>query len=151
MNTGSTRPDYATAFAERRTFCRRLLNLSREQQRLIDEGDYDRLIRVLNEKQSVLDSLTSIHRELFSPVDRWRADREQLPPAERTQCETLLKECELLLAELIGQEQTATRSLTERRDQTRDELQQLGSGARIHSNYRAAAAPAAGQRLDVRQ
>ncbi|MCA9117770.1 MAG: flagellar export chaperone FlgN [Planctomycetaceae bacterium] len=149
--TDSTIPDYAAAFQTRHDSCRRLLHLSQAQHILIDEGHFDRLIRLLAEKQTLLESLGNLHSQFISPVDRWRKDRETLPNAVRQHCEKLLNDTEQILADLIQQEQSAAETLTTRRDQTRDDLKAISGGSRIHNSYRQTATTTSGRRLDVRQ
>lgn len=138
--------EYLTAFRTRRECCRALLELSREQLRLIDADDYNELIDLLQMKQRLVDELVG---PANAPWKSWKIDRNALPATARKTGDALLEETEQLLKTLLSEEQLGTNVLTARRDATERELSLLNSSSQIDSAYRPASAVGSRLGLDI--
>lgn len=139
-----TADEYLAAFRQRRECCRALLELSREQQRLIDAADYSELIELLQVKQRLVDELVG---PPSAPWKSWKNDQSGLPATARTTGDSLLEETEQLLQSLLAEEQVGTNILIQRRDASERELSQMNSSLQIDSAYRPA--PLVGSRLGL--
>ncbi len=139
-----TADEYLAAFRQRRECCRALLELSREQMRLIDADDYNELIELLQVKQRLVDELVG---PPSAPWKSWKNDQNALSAAARTAGDALLEETEQLLQSLLTEEQVGTNILIKRRDASEHELAQLNSSLQIDSAYRPA--PLVGSRLGL--
>lgn len=127
--------DFLQVFGVRHHCFDELRRLSNDQHALIDQDDYTQLLALQGNKLRVigqLEAVTSQHPQLMRD---WKARRDSLPPGTRQQCEVLLAETERLLAVLLEQERTDTQKITERRDETRRQLQGLSTGVRAQEAY----------------
>ena len=99
--TGSPTFNFVRIFAAHRECCSRLLELSRNQDRLINEDDYTQLLVVLGKKQKVLNQMEEYakHRPRIQAL--WKMQRDELDSETRQQCEDLLTGTESDLAELV--------------------------------------------------
>ncbi len=147
--TQFTLDDYLKAFRARRACCRALVELSREQQRLIDVDNvdnYDELITILEMKQRLVDELTDAAGAAWHA---WKQNRAELPTAGQQVGDALLAETESLLLTLLDEEQLGVARLMARRATTERELTQLSSVEQIDAAYRPAAITGSRWGLDV--
>ncbi|MEX0703438.1 MAG: hypothetical protein WD069_15185 [Planctomycetales bacterium] len=126
-----------------------MLDLSRRQERLIEQDDYAGLLTVLSSKQRILGRLDDIKRRHPDLLADWRTTRDRIDPADRAECERLLAETEAVVAELIEEERHSTESLIVRRDAARNQLEAIAHGSRVHHAYRDHLAPSTHRHLDV--
>ncbi|MCU0958815.1 MAG: hypothetical protein MUF48_01810 [Pirellulaceae bacterium] len=97
--------------------------LSQRQSTLIAAGDVQRLLSVLSAKQTLLNELQKVERELepFRRQDpetrRWRS------PAVREQCRQLAAHCEAALRDIVRIEQQDEAELRQRRNAAAVRLQ----------------------------
>jgi hypothetical protein len=93
-----------------------LLDLSREQKRLLGEDLLAEAGRLMARKQKVLVRLRGVVKRLKPSKERWRSLRESLGSDERQVLDISLATAEELLAELIASERESEeilcRSLT---------------------------------------
>jgi hypothetical protein len=143
--------DYPKLFAVRLEYSKALLKLSLRQQELIQEEDYTSLLDVLGQKQRLLGQLDQYTSQLPRLWEKWQADRAQLPGELRETCETILQESEAVLAQLLQNEDTSTKSMVVRRDQTRQQLQSLNQGGKVGEAYRDSLAPVTHRHLNIDQ
>lgn len=148
---GSPTFDFLRIFAAHRECCGRLLELSRNQDRLIIEDDYTQLLVVLGKKQKVLNQMEEFGKHRTRIGELWKLQRDTLDAQTRRQCEQLLSETETDLAELVRQEHHSSRRIEQRREATQRDLQNLDQGERVNEAYRDCLAPATHRRLDVGQ
>jgi hypothetical protein len=147
MNSAAlTLDDYLTAFRARRECCRALLELSHEQQRLIDADDYDELVTLLEMKQHLVDELVG---GVDSPWKTWKQQRASLSGAGQRAGDALLAETESLLLALLDEEQVGVTRLMTRRDVTERELNQITSTQQIQSAYHSTSVSGSQWGLDV--
>ncbi len=99
-------------------------DLSQRQSALIAAGDIQRLLSVLTAKQTLLNALQKVERELepFRRQDpearRWRSF------AEREECRQLAARCEAVLGDIVRIEQQDEAELRQRRDTAAARLQE---------------------------
>lgn len=114
-----------------------LLDLSRRQKRIIEEGEVDELLRLLGQKQNMLARVGEVET-LLAPYKRnWRTLRQTLDDNDRQVLDLALATVEELLAELIALEKESEQLLVERRDLARVELESAARGGNAHQAYRA--------------
>jgi hypothetical protein len=142
-------PDFSALFHTRREHYRALLELSRRQIDLIAADDYTGLLVVLGQKQRLLGRLDEMNGQHADLKRQWHDRRESLDPDLRDDCEHILAETEAILAQLLEEEQQSAGRLTERRDETRRQLQTISRGSQVHDAYRDTLAPATHRHLDV--
>jgi len=140
---------FLQVFQNRRERCRKLLELSRRQKELIDQGNYTRLLTVLGHKQRILTEMDDFSEQTPDLWSSWRRHRETLSGGVRDDCNHVLAETEALLAELVKEETDSTDALTERRDATRVSLKSISDGSQVHNAYRDNLAPATHRHLNI--
>ena len=143
--------DYPKLFAVRLEYSKALLKLSLKQQDLIEHEDYTGLLDVLGQKQRLLGQLDQYTSQLPRLWEKWQTDRDRLPADQRETCETILQESETVLSRLMQNEDTSTKSMVVRRDQTRQQLQSLNQGGLAGEAYRDSLAPVTHRHLNIDQ
>jgi hypothetical protein len=142
----STLEEIRDVLQHRRKHFRELLELSRRQHQHIDAADYTQLMSTLALKQRILGRLDEAKRRYPELTRQWTALRESGLPGVRQECEALLAETETILAELMASEKEGTERLTERREETRRQLEAVSQGVHINQVY-ADTAPALNHRF----
>lgn len=113
----------------------RLYELSERQRKMVEAGDIVPLMRVLSIKQTLLRALQQLDRQL----DPFREeDPEQRPwPSDeaREQTRQVAVSCESLRQRIIAMEKESEALLTQRRQATADQLEQLNAARQATSAY----------------
>ena len=132
----------------KRSCLAQLRELGRRQLALIDEGDMARLLELLAGKQRLIEQLQRVERAM----DPFRGeDPESRPwpsPERRRRCADEVRQCETLLAEVLGQEKLSESALTQRRDAAAARLQGAHAASLARGAYAAEPAAALAQ-LDL--
>lgn len=144
-------PDFLQTFTDRRECFAELLKLSREQCELVDGDDYPRLLSLLGSKQRVIGRLEEIGKSRPKLGQEWHSRRDELPAISRQECDHVLHETEVILAELLIHERMSAEHLTRRRDETRLQLSTIAAGAEAQTAYHDNLAPVTHRHLNVDQ
>jgi hypothetical protein len=119
-------PNLLDVLQRRREYCRSMLELSRRQAGLIDDGNFTELLQLIAQKQRVLDDLAELGRSFGGIVDFWKSVRDRLAADVRSKCQSAIDDAESLLAESMALEKQGTTVLTQRRDETQGRLKEIG-------------------------
>lgn len=119
-------PDLLDVLQRRREFCRAMLELSRRQVGLIDDGNFTELLQLIAQKQRVLEHLAELGRSFGGIVDFWKSVRDRLSSDVRSRCQAAIDDAETLLAESMELEKQGTAVLSQRRDETQGRLKEIG-------------------------
>jgi flagellar biosynthesis/type III secretory pathway chaperone len=112
-----------------------LLQLGRQQARLVCADDVNNLLTLLTAKQSLLNQLQTIERHL-EPFRRQDPERRVwATPGERTECADLVRRCESLLAEIVQVERQSEEEMVRRRDAVAARLEETGSATEARKAY----------------
>lgn len=141
--------DLLPIFEMRRHCFAELCHLALQQRTLIEASDYTRLLSLQGLKQRVIGQLEAVAVQHPRLTQEWKAIRASLPPAAREACEQVLSDTEQLAAQLVEHERSDTACLSERRNATRRELQELNSGIMAHNAYGGAPAGGTHRILDI--
>ncbi|MEM6392331.1 MAG: flagellar export chaperone FlgN [Planctomycetota bacterium] len=112
-----------------------LKSLADQQQALIEQGQAEQLLSVISKRQSVIDRLGDLSRQL----DPHRATLTQL--VESTQDDTnaalrtLVREVQDLLQSIIQQDQRDTQQLQAARDQVATTIKTTNTSRAVHAAY----------------
>lgn len=112
-----------------------LLDLSRRQKDVIENGDVDDLLQILGQKQKVLSRVGEVENQLLPYKRNWGAVRAGLDENDRQVLDMALASVEELLAELIALEKESEQLLMQRRDVVEIELQEVVKGGAVHQAY----------------
>lgn len=149
--TPTQKIDYPKLFSVRLEYSKALLKLSFQQQALIDQDDYSGLLDVLGKKQRLLGQLDQYTKKLPALWKRWKGDRDLLSLEQRETCEEILSESEAVLSTLLENEDTSTKSMVDRRDRTKQQVQSLNQGEKVGEAYRDSLAPTTHRHLNIDQ
>ena len=119
-------PDLLDVLQRRREYCRAMLELSRRQAGLIDDGNFTELLQLIAQKQRVLEDLADLGRSFGGIVDFWKSVRDRLAVDVRSKCQSAIDDAESLLAESMALEKQGTTVLTQRRNETQGRLKEIG-------------------------
>jgi len=149
--TSTQKIDYLKLFSVRLEYSKALLKLSIQQQALIDQDDYSGLLDVLGKKQRLLGQLDQYTKQLPKLWERWKGERDLLSFEQRESCEEILSESEAVLSTLLENEDTSTKSMVDRRDRTKQQVQSLNQGEKVGEAYRDSLAPVTHRHLNIDQ
>lgn len=91
-----------------------LLDVSRSQQRLLQQGAMNRLGPLLRKKTTLLETLRTIEAKLRPMMAAWESVQAKLGRADRQMLDAALETVQELLGELIALERESERLLTHR-------------------------------------
>ena len=106
-----------------------MLELSRQQAGLIDDGKFAELLQLIAQKQRVLEHLAELGRTFGGIVDFWKSVRDRLATDLRSKCKAAIDDAESLLAESMALEKHGTAVLSQRRDETQGRLKEIGEAS----------------------
>jgi FlgN protein len=112
-----------------------LVRLSRRQVELIGGGDMATLIKLLAAKQTVMNQLQAIERELAPFRGEDPDQRAWRSTAERAACQAQAELAGALLAEALGLEQQAETAMLHRRDHAASALAALQTASDARTAY----------------
>ena len=143
------------ALADQIDCYRRVAELAAEQSRHVRNGDTERLLIVLEQRQGQMDSITELEQSL-APVKRaWPASAESWSEAQREEAQGLLAESKRLLEQITTRDAEDMVALQGRRQEVGRQLQKMDSDGRavrqINRRYATAAYAGTGGRMDLKR
>lgn len=125
--------------AEQRDLCARLDELSREQSEIVRQSDADALLKVLAERQSIVDRVSELNEQLQPFRARWEEFLAALDGPCRGRVERLVEELAALVAGVTGRDETDRAVLERRRSALSDEIKTVSRGQGAVAAYSARA------------
>lgn len=125
--------------AQQRDVYQRLRELAMSQSKAIEDDQPESLLRILADRQRLINELTRVN-ELLEPFrSRWDQLREALEPTQRLEVSELVDQVQQLLGQILDCDKQDSDLLRERTAQTRDQAARAGAGARMNQAYAAGA------------
>lgn len=121
----------------------RLDALSQRQGALIQSDETDRLLRLLTERQDIIDEIAKTNSELEPYRGRWDAFLGELPAASRDRVKVRLDAVAHLAGTIAQRDEADRRELQSRRDAMVTELSKVATGRGAMAAYGPAAADGA--------
>ncbi|MFP4144968.1 MAG: flagellar export chaperone FlgN [Phycisphaeraceae bacterium] len=115
-----------------------LKQLSDQQAGLIEEGQTEQLLSVLSQRQSLVDQLGGLTRQLAPLREAWPKLAGTLADDQRDRINGLLGEVELLLESIVQQDDRDRAKLSAAKQQVSSQLSQVSSAGQAVSAYQAA-------------
>jgi hypothetical protein len=112
-----------------------LVQLSQRQVEFISAGDMSSLIKLLAGKQTVMNQLQAIEREMTPFRDEDPETRLWSSPAQRMACQTRAQECNTLLGQAMQLEQQAEAAMLVRRNATAEALSAVQTASDARAAY----------------
>lgn len=124
---------------QQKALLERLAQLAEYQGSLINEGNTDSLLSLLAERQQMIDRFLALQRDLGGLTENLEARLERVEQGRRKQIQGLIAEIGQLLERVMQHDEQDRQTLETARNQTRDELQEIGNAARARQAYQGAA------------
>jgi len=140
---GNVGKELAKRLREQTGICASLLELSRKQGALIAANDGDELLRVLSEKQRLIERHQEIQKDAEVWRERWETERERLPESERRPVEEAWEALRSAMGEVVKVEEEARSALQESQNATGEDLNRVQKGKQVHRAYGAPPPPGA--------
>ena len=131
-------PRLARILESQRDLCVTLEALSRQQAELIALGDTDGLLRVLGERQGVVDEVARLSEELEPLRGVWEAGAASVEAAVRSRITSVVEEIGRLMETIGARDEADSQSLEERRSTVARELGDISRGRGALAAYAAA-------------
>jgi len=133
-----------------------LKSFSDQQAKLIagglgDEADSEQLLRLLAQRQRVIDELTQLHDRLAPWRNDWDAYWAKLSSADQQRIGPLVRQVESMLAQIIKQDEIDRRQLEAARQHVGAQMQRVISGGGALNAYRAAQSAGSSNRFTNQQ
>ena len=144
-----TESDFLQAFQIRHEYSRLLLELSKEQQKCIDESDTTKLLEVLSQKQRVVDEYVNMRNQQPNLAKDWKAVRNSFDQQSRQKCDHFLEQAEAMFLQLMTSEKECTQQLTEQKNKTEQQLRTVTAGVAAHHSYHDEQVVNAPKHLDI--
>jgi hypothetical protein len=126
--TGDKAASVETLLVRQEELFGRLDALSRKQSDLIQADETDRLLRLLTERQTVIDQIAETNAVLEPFRARWDAFLDELPEVHRQRVRTRLDAVAQLAGMIAQRDEHDRRELQARRDAMAQELTKVASG-----------------------
>lgn len=120
---------------QQRLLCRQLQRLAEKQTSLTDGSNPEMLLRVLAERQRIIDRLGALDKE-FKPLrQQWQQVAMSLPSAQRVQAQQLVGEVQNILGEIIARDEVDSQKLSSHQQQVVGEIKSTTAGKRMNQTY----------------
>lgn len=113
---------------------------SHRQTQLIDAGDAEALLSLLDERQRLIDQLMAISREVEPFKQRWPALWTSLDEPAKEELKTHIDAVQAMLDRILQQDERDRAALTEHRRRIAQQMTSLHRGASAHQIYRSSSA-----------
>ena len=133
---------------QRLLYCQ-LRELAQKQSSLVDGSDPEMLLRILGDRQRLLDRLTDIDRQLQPVRQDWQQISATLPEAQRVQAAELIANVQDILGEIIARDQRDTQALSAHQQQVAQDIRSASAGKRVNQAYAQTAGGAASKYFDT--
>ena len=112
-----------------------LSRLARQQLEIIATGDMTSLLRLLSAKQTVMDQLQKVERQLDPFRDQHPDARAWPSPADRERCQQKVQRCNELVSEMMQLQRQAEAEMVRRRNDAAENLSGVHSASEARLAY----------------
>ena len=114
---------------------RELTEVAEEQKRVLDGGDIDALMRIVERKRVIMAEVEELEKDLSATKARWAELRSSVDEAALREVEGAVGETKRILQELVRLEDEARAVLERQRDSTAGPLKELMTKKRARGAY----------------
>jgi|GEM_PF-771245 len=126
---------FVSLLEQQRDLYARVQDAGQRQAALIERGDTQGLLVVLQERQQLIDGLGELNQQLIPHREAWSQGVEQQPTQRRAMVKSLLDEIQTLLNGILEQDEQDKANLQDRMSQVSGQLKQIGQGAQAARAY----------------
>jgi len=138
-------PELEKLVRHQRELYRVLRKLAEQQPELIENGEAEQLLRLLQQRQRVVDELTAVNSDLQPYRERWSEVWAQVPDDQQEDLSQVLKASQEDLKAIIARDDQDRLGLEAARDRISNAVKKTTSGQGAVKAYRqGGASPAAG-------
>lgn len=130
---------------------RRLAKLAEAQHEFVQQGQTEELLAVLSQRQSVLNQIASLDRDVGPARRRWNEFAGGLGGEQRTAAETLLAETRRLLEQITRADRNDTMVLQQRKLNLGRQIGAASAARNVNRSYAAAAYGRRQSTMDVHE
>ncbi len=112
-----------------------LRRLSKEQRALIDAQEPESLIRVLGQRQKIVDAIGKIHNQTAPYRNEWQTLRELLPTSLRESIQVLLADLQNMLDEILQNDREDSEKLSAAKQQMHTQIGNTHKVKSVVNNY----------------
>ena len=127
---------FVQELSKQREKYRSLLELTRQQQAIIESGNPDALIQLAERKRAVLDEIEVVDKGISDWKRQWKTIRQGLVPADIARVDTVVDEITTALQELIKIEDASRKTGVEKRGQAVEQMKEVKRKGQISEAYR---------------
>jgi len=117
---------------------REMQSMALEQADLVSQHEMNDLMTLLSRKQSLMESLQSVQGQLSDFKDEDPESRVWVSSERRHGCQTMVKQCDQLIQELIVQENRSIDHMNLKRDAVLSQIHQNAAAYEVNKAYAAA-------------
>jgi hypothetical protein len=114
-----------------------LRDIGRQQADLVTNGDIAAVLALLAAKQQLIAALQALEQDLTPHYAEDPERRAWLSPRERADCARQAADCNALLEEIVSLEKMGAETMTVRRNEVAEKLQQVHAATQVRSAYEA--------------
>ncbi len=118
-----------------RDLYQQLFALGSQQSDFVEVGDAEQLLKVLGQRQHLIDQLQEIGTTLKPFRDAWPATWSRLTPDVKDRITRILDDIQKLIEQIMSKDEEDRVALTQHRSDMADQLQQVGQGTALNRAY----------------
>ena len=131
---------FSASLAESRTAYEALLDLEREQERLIEDLDFEGAARKISEKHTLLSTIERRVADLQGYHDEWQSERDSAPAALRDHLQSQVEALQEVISAILKVQNSNEEKLKEHSEVINQKLRDIQREKNAHRNYRQQAA-----------
>ncbi|MCH2132364.1 MAG: hypothetical protein MK116_01315 [Phycisphaerales bacterium] len=135
--------DVSLGLETQRTLLEQIRQLASSQGSLIESGQHDSLLALIQSRQDLVKQLDEVRSGMAPAMSRLQQEVDGLPDDIRADLRTRVNSVRELVGEIAAIDLDDTRMLEQHRTRCRTELEQVATAASAHAGYHAPGAPAA--------
>ena len=120
---------------EQRAVYQHLREFSQKQSELVQQGDADRLLQLLAQRQQLIDQLAALNTQLEPFKKDWPRLWSELDEPARRSVDRLVQEVQGVLDGILQQDDQDRQVLARQRENMSTNMQQLNHGAKVNRAY----------------
>ncbi len=126
-----------------------LRDLTKRQTEMIDNTNPQMLLKILADRQRLIDKLTLISRELAPIRAQWNQISENLSDSQRDDVQRLIDETQDLLGEIMSRDREDVEKLGKSRNEVTREIRSVQVGRHVNNAYARNSRPVQPRSFDV--
>ena len=136
--------------SQQRLLYRQLQELASKQTGLIDGDNPEMLLRVLADRQRLIDRLAAVDRDLEPIRADWKHISQSLPQSQRQEAHSLIAGIQEILDDIIVRDKKDTDTLSSHQQQVAEEIRTTTAGKRMNQAYVGSNAASQNRYFDTR-